>query len=368
MKKVCTVTYFNVDINYGQTLQAYALQAVIRNMGYDTVLLNYWSPLGQYRFKKPFVLNRYADAGAGAMLKQLKFDRFINKRIRLTDICFYSKEINDVLKKEKITHLVCGSDQIWNPEGMDAVYFLNFGDKGIKKASYAASLCSREVFDKYKIKHAAMKMLIERLDYVSVREKTGAKLVEQLIGRPVETVLDPTLLVPASHWRKIAKKAHIRQDYILCFFYGNSRNYEKTVRKIAQEKNIKKIVSINTGKEFYCPSDWTEIKNAGPQDFIGLIDGASVVFTDSFHGTAFSVNLNKDIYCLARSESKSGGKTAVSNGSRITGLLELLGIKNRYIDSTSNLKAGDIDYKAVNKRLALERKKSRAFLKNALEA
>lgn len=371
MKRVCTVTYFNVDMNYGQTLQAYALQAVLRNMGYDTVLLNYWSPLGQYRFKKPFFLNRYADAGAGAITKQLKFDKFIHNHIRLTDICFHSKEISEVLDKNEITHLVCGSDQIWNPEGMDAVYFLEYGNRNEsrRKIAYAASMCSEEVFYKYRTKHPALKTLIEKVDDVSMREETGAKLVEGLIGRPVETVLDPTLLVPAKHWRRIAKKPHIKGEYVLCFFYGNGRAYEEKVKQIAARKGNSRIVSINTGPLSYCAKDWKELKNLGPDEFIGLIDNAAAVCTDSFHGTAFSINLNKDIYCFARSESKSGGRTAVSNGSRITGIMKILGIENRYITPDMPLnELQEPDYRTVNQRLALERKRSREFLRNALEA
>ncbi|MBE5953793.1 MAG: polysaccharide pyruvyl transferase family protein [Lachnospiraceae bacterium] len=370
MKKICTVTYFNVGTNYGQTLQAYALQRALNCMKYDTVLLNYFSVMGSYKFKKLFFLNRYADAGLKGFVKQLKFDLFIMKHIRLTKQCFTLGDIRERLDQLNIDTLVCGSDQIWNPEGMDSVYFLEYGVKkdSRKKIAYAASMCSKSVMEKYKSKHSVMKHLIDNVDFVSMREKSGAEIVEKLTGRRVETVLDPTLLVTNKHWRKIATNPHIKGKYMVCFFYGEVKEYASTINRIAKEAGIRKIISIQTNEKNYNCKDWEIKKNLGPDEFVGYLSQAEVVCTDSFHGTAFSINLNKNLYAFERAEKKSSGNFAVSNGSRITDLLNTLQLSSRWV--TLNSVPDDyeeIDYKDVNIILNAERKKSIDYLRKALE-
>lgn len=370
MKKVCTVTYHNVGINYGQTLQAYALQAALNKMGYDNILLNYNSPLGQYKYHRLFFLNRYADAGANCFYKQLKFDFFIKKYIKLTDACFNSEQIRGVLDKQRITHLVCGSDQIWNPSGMDAVYFLEYGNKKENrvKIAYAASMCSKGVMNQYKAKHTLLKHLIEKVDYISMREQSGVEIVEELTGKDAVHVLDPTLLLNRKHWCRIARKPKIGQKYMVIFFYGNVKPYIKKIQKIASLAGIHKIINIETSPDTFCASDWSNRRNVGPEEFIGYLANASAVCTDSFHGTAFSISLNREIYSFARVENKSSGNYAVSNGSRISDIMDKLEIENRWIQEESEIKElVPIDYNIVNQRLNRERKKSIRFLRNALE-
>lgn len=370
MEKICTVTYHNVGMNYGQTLQAYALQAALRKYGYDSILLNYYTPFADYKYKgKLFFINRYAEAGAKSLFKQLRFDCFIHKNIKLTKLCFTTKEIRQILDDLKITHMICGSDQIWNPNGLDAVYFLQYGAESTsrRKIAYAASICSKDVMAKFKNKYPLYNKLIKDIDYVSIREKSGVEIVKEITGRDAEYVLDPTLLLNRKDWSKFIRRRAIRQKYMVLFFYGDIKPFLTKIETIAKINNITKIICLQTSEENYSKPGWSVKRNAGPMQFLNLLAHASAVCTDSFHGTAFSINLNRNFYCFGRSEEFTSGKQKVSNNSRITDLLELLEIKERWVDVQTDVsKIRKIDYKSLNKKLNNERKKSLNYLMKSL--
>ena len=303
-------------------------------------------------------------------LKQLKFDCFISRYIKLTKLCFSPEEVKNILDEEKITHLICGSDQIWNPYGMDAVYFLEYGIKNdnIRKIAYAASICSKEVMEQFKSKHDIMKHLINNIEAVSIREKSGVEIVKELTGRNAELVLDPTLLLNRNYWIKLAIKPKFKERYIICFLYGKVQPFSRKVNDIAKKCRTKKVIFIRTSEEQWCDKSWTDKKNVGPREFIGLLAYADAVCTDSFHGTAFSINLNRNVFCFSRSEGKTSGNQKVSNNSRLSGLLELLHIDGRWIESNTDIGLiKPLNYQSINRRLDTERRKSIKFLRLAIE-
>ena len=102
--------------------------------------------------------------------------------------------------------------------------------------------------------------------------------------------------------------------------------------------------------------------DAGPAEFLTLIDNAKVVLTDSFHGTAFSINFNKSFLTFDRQYGSNQ-----SQASRIRDMLKIFGLSDYFITDENDYKLMEIDYASVNKILNDYRIKSKLYLKEAID-
>ena len=265
---------------------------------------------------------------------------------------------SSMLKEEKwkCDAYIAGSDQIWNqqiPLEERKIFFLDFVKKA-KKISYAASIGRDTIEEQEK---QQISQLLDRFDAISIRENTGVKLYQPLTKNKIENVLDPTLLLNCNEWDEIAKTPNIKKDYIFSYTLGADRNILDNIDSISEKLNIG-ITEIYYKKNF--KNEITNINDAGPKEFVGLIKNAKYVVTNSFHGMVFSILYKKDFWVFTRGKMNS----------RIYDLLEILDLKDRIIESDTNINEIDlnskIDYNKVYQQLEKERKKSIDFLKNAL--
>ena len=176
-------------------------------------------------------------------------------------------------------------------------------------------------------------------------------------------MLDPTLLLPKVEWDKIKKQSKIKEKYIFCYFLKKDHKYKKLVKEFAEEN----------GYEIYGISDknddslWMHIydfKTVGPCEFIGLIEGAVGVFTDSYHGTIFSMLYHKPFTLFERFSCGDN----INQNSRIEQLKSYFGIDNNVVkaDSVSSVVLNSINYEEFEHTLEELRGYSAAFLKKAL--
>lgn len=146
------------------------------------------------------------------------------------------------------------------------------------------------------------KQYLERIDFISVREPEGQKIVADLTGRTAEVVVDPTLLVDREFWDLRKGDRLISDSYILCYFISPNPSYRKFSENLRKKTGLK-IVSIPHVDEFvrsdvgYADYEPTEI---GPFQFINLIANAAYVCTDSFHGSVFSAIYERTFFTFTR--------------------------------------------------------------------
>ena len=145
--------------------------------------------------------------------------------------------------------------------------------------------------------------------------------------RDAEVVCDPTLLLNKEEWGNIAKRSIFQtsKQYLLVYIVGYAYNPYPQIYNYIKRVNDKlnlPIILINTkigplkGKYKVI-----NVPNIGPNEFLYLIQNASFIITDSFHGTAFALNFNRRfISCV---KSKNGGD------SRIIDLLKNVGAEKR---------------------------------------
>lgn len=385
MKKVAIVScYFKK--NYGSMLQAYATQKFLDNQGIENETINIEENIdfkkGKSKFYKSQIFNFTFIKSKMGMVK-LKLDKKINKKLQenlsVRDKAFEKFKSNFKLTKPFHTYkeltdnsnnygsFIVGSDQLWLPVNVVADYYtLNWVPENINKVSYATSFGISIIPEKYKEMY---KKFLERINYISVREKNACKLVKDLSGRKAELVCDPTLLLDKNEWMEIQQESPIIEgNYILCYFLGKNIEHRKFAERL-KEKTGYKIVSLNHSDEYVKYSDKFADEtpyDIGPGEFVNLIRNAKYVCTDSFHGTVFSLINQVEFFTFERFSSKN---SKVSTNSRIYSLLELVNLKDRLLKGNENVEEilnKKINFGEVNQKIEKFRESSRNFLKNAL--
>lgn len=288
------------------------------------------------------------------------FEEFTDKNIDFTQKVQTSREL--IMLNKEYDCFICGSDQIWNPENFNGVYYLNFVNDKNKKISYAPSfgVSKIPVSMKEEIKH-----LVNKFNWLSVRENSGESILRELTNKKIEIVVDPTLLLSKTDWEQISEDPKVNNDYILCYFLGNSREYWKTVQYLHRITTYKVIIipiKYNSYFQKY------EIRpSTSPKEFLGLIKNARLVLTDSFHGIIFSLIFKKDFFAFKRFVDRDKW----SQNARVYSLLGMLNLENRLIDYNTIKAYKDnyfIDnYNEINKVLGEKIDSSIAYLTKALQ-
>lgn len=372
MMKVYTQTWYRGN-NYGSVLQAYALQHTISDMGYACSVLNY-KPTKADMWKLKFInhglketiqykINEYLmkKNGASEAVNNLSlFDDFRAQHMQITPPCSTAPEIARICGDDAV--FVCGSDQIWNPYLYDPYYFLEFVQDSRRKIAYAPS------FGVMEIPHRCQKQLrkaIAPFRYVSVREKRGAEIVRELTGKQVMVAVDPTLLVSMAHWQTLAKPIDSEQKYLFCYFLSENARYLETAEKIAREKHLTIRMLPMVAADFKKPG--TVKEPVGPREWLGLVENADYVLTDSFHCMLFSIRFHKQFNVLQRF--KEGDKRG--QNSRIHTLLQTANMQNRLVvpgeDATTEI-ISDGCFQTADARMAAQAADSRQWLEQALQS
>lgn len=363
--KTATVTWIK-HYNYGTYLQAYALQKAICKLGYENDIISDFNIQQMEPSKNSFIkkninrilhLSRTIDNYKYKKidLKRLQhYVEFKEKYMSVTDPVI-EEQLN--LLNEKYDTFICGSDQIWAPnkEVFHEFYYLAFADNDKKKISYAPSLG----LNNFQVDTNKIKKLVERFNKVSVREESGKQLLEQITDKQIDVVLDPTLLLKQEEWDEVAK-TDAKKDYIFCYFLGENDWYYDLVRKLAKERNCD-ILTIPT-KPVQVKRKGIILLEDGPSEFIGHIKNASMVITDSFHGTIFSILYQKEFLVLKRFQDTEKN----CQNSRIYNLLNKLKIENRFVNEGDVINLTSLNYEKINDLLDKERIKSIQFLSGSL--
>lgn len=370
MTETATLTWFSG--NYGSTMQAFALQKTVMELGYGNRIINY---VPNKREKLAFFCKssaRFVTLKAKIEnkkieskflnrdeidLKNRKFEEFYENSFFLTEMIPVQNQMKSLNNKYRI--FLCGSDQIWNPNYFKKCNFLDFVSESNKKIAYAPSIGMTQLTENEKKK---MKSYLDRFDKISVREESSKRLIESVVDKPVQVVCDPVFLLSREKWIEKMQLKEPEEKYILCYFLGDNPEYQKMTEKLQESLKIKvKIIPTNT---FGYALGFETQKTVGPKDWLSLLYGAEFVLTDSFHATAFSIIFNKSFYVLKRFSDTS----PKSQNSRIYHLLNMTGLEDRIWQNTTNVSYIENDiWKTVDEKMRTERETSTLWLKNALE-
>ena len=372
---------FHFALNYGAVFQTYALKKALLNMGYDSHVINYrpenmrtaWDfkaycnlrengvppkvksnvikEIFLYFLRKvdyiKFRIFEYNDL----KLKYSLFNEFVDRYLCDSVIIEDKSELH---KLKEYNAIICGSDQIWNPNitnGFDSAYFGGDVGNGIKKISYAASVGDVGIIAKNKKTENDFQALVKNLDYVSVRERN---LYEYMSSNNIkaEWVSDPTLLLSSDDYNEIIENRKVEGDYIFVYCLTYDKKLFNLAQKIAND-NHWRMISVSGTKHAKSNS----LNNVTPGNFLALLKYAKMVVTNSFHGVALSIVFHKDFYTVLPPKRKD----------RIQSLLNQSGLMDRVINNVGeHVNRNSIDYTKADDKISAQRRDSQKFLRDVL--
>lgn len=372
LKKIGILTFFSY-FNYGTVLQAYALQEKIRELGQASEILDYCS-LDNKKTTSQKILGVIKNPSILVERISKKIDRIIySKKIQATVKRYEEfKNMLQVTNKkyyveadlkecvEDYSAFMVGSDQTWNtylPIVTNA-FFLSFVPNNKAKLSYAPSLGGNKFSRE---KQEEMVKQWKNFDKLSCREDFGVELISKTTSKRVVKVLDPTLLIAREKWEKISTKLEIEdKEYVLCYVLGKRKENFEIIERFAKEKNLPLYYIYNFDTKLKKKRNY--LYGVGPREFIGLIKNARYIFTDSFHGTIFSLLFNREFFTFTKKLDGEG-----SDNNRLYELLKNFEIEDRYVKKYSDISnVKEINYENINKKMNEQKEKSVSYLKECL--
>lgn len=362
---------FHASHNYGSVLQAYALSSVLRSLGHEVQILNLRTNAQLYAYRvfqvKGSGLKRLAHllytlyVTPARRRRFLNFEKFIRECLPISSETYSNG--GELPRSNFFDAYVTGSDQVWNPvcQDFDPAYYLNFADQNAKRVAYAPSL-GRTEFNLDQL--ALIRKLLTNVEWISCREESGAELLRTLTDRSVTVVCDPVLLPGQDFWSKFSVPPRDCSPYILTYFLENNNGDKRHLHEIQRQTGYR-VVSLNEDIR-----DWAKgyqsVFDATPQEFVGLIQHASLVLTNSFHATAFSTIFKRPFYTLCGRGTQDGNP----NDCRKIDYLRRIGLSDRIILPTQTLPPKNeweqLDYLQPSKAMDVFRALSRNYLTHAL--
>lgn len=343
--KVGQVTY--CGNNYGSVLQCFATQSELKRHGLECVLLvrsesglgricqalefrldMAWKMLRYPKYRPVFqeclqILQQKNTEGGLHKDAQRAIDHFIQTQIQQKNLSW--TQMKKLARSKDYSFFLSGSDQIWSAQWFitNRLWFLRFCPRDKRVAwmpsfggKYLAEY-NQSTYAKYTSEYA----------YLSVREESGSKILEDLLHTSVPALGDPVFLLNADQWRKISAGRKQETPYILMFFLDKPEPVALKQAKLFQATTGYPIVYFSY-KYQDCAGEFV---TGGPEQFLQVIDNAHVVLTDSFHACAFSSIFNTPFYAFARS-----GTSGARQMSRVKNLLKTLSMPERFINSEVN--------------------------------
>lgn len=365
--KSVLITTMHRGSNFGSALQVYALVNALKGLNISPIVLDYiperivFSKVLKSLLRGIFsssIHHRYqAFRGLCILLSNaFYYGRFFRRELSMTKSYYSAKDI----EKENLNADVymTGSDQVWNStynQGIDRVFFLDFLPKDAKRVAYAASFGKIELEEWEKDE---TEQLLKRYTAISVRESSALNILESINIHNGVHVLDPTLLLNKDEWSRRCPK--LKEEPYLLIYSVEPEKEEiiRIAREIADNLGLK-VYMVEWGLKPYLGVD-KMICNIDPLKLMAYFLHADYVVASSFHGTAFSVNLNKPFISVSPKRFNT----------RAQSLLNLVGLKERLVTYESfSLEEAlkPVDYAVVNGVLERERIKSMKYLKSVVE-
>lgn len=366
MKKIGILT-FHRALNYGALLQTYALQTAIKRMGADVQIIDYKNQVIEelYRYKS-FSERKSINEKAKYILqcrqelaKRQRFEDFRRKALNLTPKIYTSSDQIDA-EEEGFDYIITGSDQVWNPMAhrFDKRYLLDFVKDDRKKVSYAASFGLSSLNEEYVLEY---RRLLYGFPVISVREESGAEIVRKQLGLSARVDVDPTFLLNENEWRSACKGSEVTGNFILLYSFELTPGIKIMAEKLAKKTGLE---ILYFGRFLRTPfnAKFRYMPYAGPFEFISAFLNARYIVTNSFHGTAFSINFNKEFYLELLIQNKHVN-------SRLENIIAMTGLETQYINEDGDMErylSNRIDWDQVNIIMSTAKEDSLQYLRNRL--
>lgn len=264
---------------------------------------------------------------------------------------------------------ITGSDQIWNPYcgGYNPMMFLEFAENK-KRIAYSSSISQPQIPI---LVRDRMKKALTKFSHIAVREQRSVELLDKLLNRnDVKLVVDPTYLLTAQEWEEFGNKSVLEftlpEKYIFCYFVGEARCdiYEQMVQDVKKFTGINDVITLECYNRPLNYGNGRLYNDAGPYEWVYLLQHASYICMDSFHATVFALKFKKEFVHAMKNEDTEIG----SQNTRMYDILNRYGLLHKiYIKQTDTEWQKPINYNNVTPFIEKEINDSMKYLCNAIE-
>lgn len=340
-------------LNYGSALTNYALHETLTEMG-KTVLMLEWPTWEKATWPIPDSHTR--------RFARRHYDISMRQTYDNLDHFNYHCE-----------SFILGSDQLWNYYSVKEngnYFFLDFVHPGKRKIAYATSFGHSTSFFP-KERQLEISEYLQQFTAISVREKDGVDICRDTFGVHAVQTLDPVFICDISAYEKAINDAEVseKEPYVLGYILNPTEEKRNALLKASQKLQLPLKVILD-GQENYDKNykamnlDDAVLGTVGVEDWLYYFKNAQFILTDSYHGLCFSLIFHKNFICFGN---------RLRGMSRFNTLIEITKLDDHMLlnpqdGSLDDLLYRVIDYNAVEQRLDIERRRSREWLKNALEA
>ncbi len=365
--RVKTITCHDV-YNAGAKLQCFALMRWFERLGHSVEIIDYRPyyltsayklfGVNNSKYRKNFILSLiYIVAHLPKKIKMLRqrkaYDKFSAQYLKYTSQRYTTLE--ELHMNPPVADLfVAGSDQIWNtlfPNGRDGAFYLDFvpqSDSYIK-CSYAASFATPIIEKKFIPSVANM---LSGLDFISVREQSGLRLLGECVVDGGVRVVDPVFLFTAQEWIEMLDIQAVDEEYILVYDFDRSPSVMEAAERLATVHSCKIYTIQSLSYSDKC------LDNIDPIGFLCYIIGAKAIISNSFHATAFSLIFQKEFYVIPRNEDIN---------TRMEDLLASVGLEDRVVrDGFSEVIDSKISWRDVSAKVSKDISDSTEYLRMVL--
>lgn len=359
--------------NYGGILQNYALQYVLRSLGYTVETINWQENKNViyilasyvYRLFAHYVLRKKhipTDMFLNITNKQFIYissnvQTFISKYIKL------SQNISSLKRIRKVNDfcydaIVVGSDQVWSSQYVPTMFLDFIKDNKTKKIAYAASF-GKDYWTYNDHTTDICSLLAKEFTGVSVREDSAVSLCKNYLGISAIQVLDPTLLLDGEIYSSLINEENRVKPYLMTYVLDANTHKEKIINSVSHFLQIPEYTIRENKQTWKLFGDNRNLVVKPIESWLQGIRDSEFVVTDSFHGVAFSIIFNKQFIAIGN---RKRGLARFQSILKQFNLLDRLVDENTDIDNyLKNLKV--IDYDKVNKRKKILQEQSMQFLK-----
>lgn len=369
MSKILVVTFTNTVDNYGQVLQYYATQEFLSMRGHD-VYVHRDIPILDKRptWRKiaskikaalystfrpsPIQVDWRSQLSERERMKQELFDRWEesisrNEKIHPRNFNEFKSKYFHFLKHPRfylnqldLDACVVGSDQTWSTAW--SYYYLEWAPKKAKRIAIAPSVGHKHFTDE---EINQITPYIQKFDLITVREQNGLDLCLKAGYTKGEIILDPCFLLSSDDYFKLEEKNQSLRSYLLIYLLGGEIGVPvEKIYQFAKQKNLDVIYIASQGREDEFPKNYAKIG-----EWLSLIRDAKYVFTNSFHGMAFSIIYHKQFLTFPLI-----GIMKDMNG-RIQTLAEQMKLQKRIFQNDLTEITSPIDYSYADDRIKINK-------------
>lgn len=277
MTKIAIVTIYGND-NFGNKLQNLALQKIVEKNNCEVTTVRYHVAPTNSVMKNIYI----AICSIKTLCRRKKIKRFSDQYLKTSEIVYDVKD-KELLKKylNSFDYVLVGSDQVWNSTYLRKElleYFLLSTVVPAKRIAAAPSVAENFIKDV-----TLFKRELPHFKAISCREIGNIEQLEEISGKIVVHLSDPTIAVGKDFWNRLIDE---------CTMSVPSTKY-KLIYTLGQKKitTVDAINILDRKSKYY---------NIDPIGFIKLIKYADEVITDSYHATIFSIILNTKVRLIER--------------------------------------------------------------------